>query len=137
MTKTIFAGGAFTRIQDVASDTTPDAFTFTDQFNVGTATVRTSNSITVSGIDTATAIAVTNGTYNINGGAFTAVPGTVVNGDIVQVRHTSSAVASTTVDTLLDIGGVQDTFSSTTAPAGGTASLAPVVSIIRRRQLLS
>jgi hypothetical protein len=137
MTTTIFAGGAFSRVGAAApSDTTPDAFTFVDQFNVPTATVRTSNSITVTGIDAAATISVTNGTYSINGAAFTGSAGTVVLGDTVRAQHTSSAVASTVVDTLIDIGGVQDTFSSTTAGVGGTASMAPVIDIFRRRALL-
>lgn len=138
-----FAGGSFVNV-DVddppVEDTVPDAFTFTDQFNVPTGSVRTSNAITVAGIDTATAISVSGATgeYSINGGAFTDVAGTVVNGDSVRARHTASGSDSTTVDTIIDIGGVTDTFSSTTAAAGGTASLAPVVAIFsRRRRLLS
>uniref|UniRef100_UPI0035ABEB8C hypothetical protein n=2 Tax=Thiothrix subterranea TaxID=2735563 RepID=UPI0035ABEB8C len=95
-------------------DTTPDAFSFTAQTNVARSSEMTSNSITVSGINTAAAISVTNGSYSINGGAFTTSPGLVSNGQTVRVRHTSSANYATKVDTSLTIGGVSSTFSSTT-----------------------
>lgn len=116
------------------SDTTPDQFTFTDQFNVPTSSTRTSNGITVTGIDAAAAISISNGTYSINGAAYTASAGTVVLNDVVTVRHTASGVASTTVDTVLTIDSISDTFSSTTASAGGTASFAPIAALIQRRQ---
>lgn len=135
-----FAGGAFILGPDDAppgDDTTPDDFFFTDQFNVPTASVRTSNGLTIQGIDAVADITVSGGEYSINGAAFTADPGTVVNGDIVRARHTSSGSASTTVDTVITIGGVSDTFSSTTAGAGGTASFAPIAAIVLRRRLLS
>jgi serine protease len=98
----------------LAIDTTPDAFTFTDQTDVGRSTPITSNAITVSGINSATAISVNNGEYSINNGSFTNTTSTVANGDTVQVRHTSSGSFSTTTDTVLTIGGVSDTFTSTT-----------------------
>lgn len=134
-----FAGGAFILGQEAGSDTVPDAFdTFTDQFNVPTTTVRTSNAVTPTGYDAAAAISVSGGDseYSIDGGAFTNAPGTISPGSSVQVRHTSSGSASTTVTTTLNIGGVTASFESTTAGAGGTASLAPVVAITARRQLL-
>jgi hypothetical protein len=136
-----FAAGSFILGADAAGDdTTPDAFdTFTDQFNVPTTTVRTSNSVTPVGYDAAAAISVSGGDseYSIDGAAFTNAGGTINPGSSIRVRHTSSGVASTTVTTTVTIGGVAATFESTTAGAGGTASLAPVIAIIRRRQLLS
>ena len=99
-------------------DTTPDAFSFTDQSNVIAGDVATSNSITVSGIDTATAITVSDGEYAIDGAAFTSAAGTVANGQSVAVRHTATALFETVTSTLLTIGGVSDTFSSTTGPIG-------------------
>lgn len=96
------------------ADTTPDQFTFTDQTNVALSTTITSNTITVSGINTAASISITGGTYSINGGAYTSTTGTVTNGQTVSVRHTSSASYSTATNTTLTIGGVSDTFTSTT-----------------------
>ena len=98
-----------------AKDTTPDAFTFTDQTNVALSAVVTSNEITVAGINTPTTISISNGKYSLNGGAYVTTAGTVKTGDKVKVQHTSSANYAAKVDTVLTIGGVVDTFSSTTA----------------------
>ncbi len=103
----------FTSTTEV-EDTTPDAFAFTDQVDVPLNDLRTSDAITVSGINSTAAISVTGGSYSINGGAFVTTPGTVVNGDMVVAQHTSSGSSTTTVDTTVTIGGVADTFSSTT-----------------------
>ncbi len=107
------AGKCFT------ADTTPDQFIFTDKTVVDLNTNITSNPITVSGINSATNISITSCTgtnceYQINSGAWTSGAGTVLNGDTVTVRQTSSASHSTTTDLTLDIGGVIDTFSVTT-----------------------
>jgi hypothetical protein len=104
------------------SDTTPDAFSFTDQTDVALSTLTTSNTITVTGIDAATAISVTGGEMSINSGAFGSASTTVVASDTVQLRVTSSASNSTAVAVTLDIGGVTDEWSVTTLAvvSGGT-----------------
>lgn len=114
---------AFTLTVSAASDTTPDAFSFVDQTNVALGSTVTSASIVVSGINAATSITVINGLYSINGGAFTSTNGTVVNGDFVVVRHTASGSNSTTVNSTINIGGVTDTFSSTTVAANAAPTL--------------
>lgn len=104
-------------------DTTPDAFAFTDVTGAARSTLYTSNQITVAGINAAAAISVTGGEYQINGGAWTSSPGTVSNGNTVQVRGTSSSAYSTAVPVSLTIGGVSDTYTITTladpASSGG------------------
>ena len=95
-------------------DTTPDAFSFTDQTDVSLSVVVESNEITVAGIDSAASIIITGGEYSVNGGAYTSASGTINNGNTVKVRHTSSATVNTSTDTMLTIGGVSDTFTSTT-----------------------
>jgi hypothetical protein len=101
-----------------AADITPNAFAFTDVSGVPTSTLEVSNSITVSGIEAATAISITGGEYELNGsGTWLTSSGTVVNGTTVRVRHTSSASLSSSVNTTLTIGGVSDTFTSTTVGA--------------------
>jgi CSLREA domain-containing protein len=99
-----------------ATDTTPDPFTFTDLTGVPLSTVQTSNAITVSGIAAPAAISIVGGEYELNssGTWSSSSPTTVANGDTVRVRHTSAATPSTAVDTTLTIGGVSDTFTSTT-----------------------
>lgn len=100
------------------SDTTPDAFSFTDQQGVARGAVVTSAAITIGGIDAPSAISVSGGEYSIGCTAsFTAAAGTITNGQSMCVRHTTSAAGATTTDTVLTVGGVSDTFSTTTVPA--------------------
>jgi hypothetical protein len=97
------------------SDYTPNAFTFIDVTGVPLSTVQTSNAVTVIGITAPAEITIVGGEYQVNGaGPWTSSAGTVANGDTVQVRHTSAATYSTAVNTTLTIGGVSDTFTSTT-----------------------
>lgn len=101
----------------IGSDTTPDQFSFTDQSGVALSATITSAAVTITGIDAAAAITVSGAStplYSINGGAFTADAGTVVVGDSVRARHTSSASYLTAVNTVVTIGGVSDTFTSIT-----------------------
>lgn len=105
----------FNNVRNIAADTTPDAFSFVDLTDIVLNAVTTSASITVSGVNSATAISVTNGEYSINNGLFTSVTGVVNNGNTVRVRHTSAPTISTVANTILDIGGVTDIFTSTTA----------------------
>jgi len=105
------------------TDTTPDAFTFTDVTNAAPSTLTESNAITVSGINAASAISVSGGEYQISGGSWVTAAGTVTNGQTVKVRLTSSSAASTTSNVTLTIGGVSDTFSVTTAAAAGQTGL--------------
>jgi len=58
---------------------------------------------------------VIDGTYSINGGAYTNANGMVSNGDTVTVRQTSSVSYSTTTNATLTIGEVFNTFRVTTA----------------------
>lgn len=95
-------------------DTAPSAFTFTDVTGATTATVYTSNTITLAGMNAAAAITITGGTYSINGGAFVSTAGSVVNNDTVRARVTSSGSASTAVNAVVTIGGVSDTYTVTT-----------------------
>ena len=102
-----------------STDTTPDAFTFTDVTDVAVSTTQTSNTITVSGMDTGASASVTvsGGEYSKNSGAYTSTAGTAQNSDTFSVRHTSSASNSTSVNTTLNIGGISDTYTSTTVAA--------------------
>jgi uncharacterized delta-60 repeat protein len=101
-------------------DTTPDAFTFTDRTGVAKNTDVTSNSITVSGINTDTPMTITGGQYSVGcNGTFSSAPGTVVNGQTVCVRHATSTSNDATVTTILTIGSVSASFSSTTAAGSG------------------
>lgn len=105
---------------DLQGDRTPGAFPIEDQAGVPQSTVIVSAPVTLTGFDSATAISVSGGTapgYSINGADFTSSAGTACPGDQVRVRHTSSPALSTTANTVLTIGGVADTFSTTTVSA--------------------
>lgn len=95
-------------------DTTPGSFVFIDQSNVPLNTLFTSNTITVSGIDTPVPVSITGGQYSVNGGAYTSASGTVSNGNTVRVQVTSSGNYMTAVSASLTIGGFSDTFTVTT-----------------------
>jgi hypothetical protein len=106
------------------ADTTPDQFTFTDNYTALLNRDYISDEITVAGIDTAANITITSGTYSKNDAAYTASAGTVVLGDRVRVKGTSSTAWGTAVNVVLTIGGVSDTFTIMTmgAPSVGTFS---------------
>lgn len=97
-----------------APDSTPDAFTFTDVTGQALSSTITSNTITVTGINVASAISITGGTYSVNGGGYASSPSTVSKDDTVTVRVTSSASYGTAVNGVLTVGGVSDTFTVTT-----------------------
>jgi hypothetical protein len=104
-----------TRTEPVPNDGTPDPFTFSDQVGVARSdTTVTSNSITITDINLTVSVSVSGGTYSKNGGGYTSSAGTAVNGDTFTVRHTSSSQYSTQTNTTLTVGGVSDTFTSTT-----------------------
>ncbi|TAN35432.1 HYR domain-containing protein [Patescibacteria group bacterium] len=116
----IYNAGSVGKCKTALPDTTPEPFTFIDLTDVPVSSTQTSNAITVSGITGPAAITIVGGEYEVNSsGAWSSSAGTVVNGDIVRVRHTSAATYSTAAHTTLTIGGVSDTFTSTTL-AGDT-----------------
>ncbi len=102
---------------DSQSDFIPDAFSFTPQTGAALNTVATSNTITVSGINSASPISIVGGTYKINSGSYTSSPGTVSIGDVadtVTVQRTSSGSYGTQTTATLTIGGVAGAFGVTT-----------------------
>lgn len=96
-------------------DSIPAVFNFVDVTDVAVGSTQTSNTITVSDINVATSISIIGGYYSINGGGFTNTAGMVNNDDEVTVQHIASSSENTAVNTELTIGGVTDTFTSTTA----------------------
>jgi hypothetical protein len=98
-----------------AIDTTPNAFSFADVTGVSLLSVQTSNAVTITGINAPSPVSVTGGTYSIGcSGTFTGTAGVISSGQTVCVRHTASANYNTGTHTLLTVGGVSDTFTSTT-----------------------
>jgi len=115
VTATLTVGGvsaAFT--VTTVLDVTPDAFTFTPVTGAGAKAVTPSNEITVTGIDVAVPVSITNGEYSINGAAYTNAAGIVNKDQKITVRATSSDTPSTDVTAVLTIGGVTGSFVVTT-----------------------
>ena len=97
-------------------DTTPDAFSFTDQFDVPVADVRTADTVTISGINTATPVAVSGDgspEISINGGAWV-TSGTIANNQTLAVRLTSAPGFSTTHTATVTVGDLSDSWDVTT-----------------------
>lgn len=120
-----FTYSSGTCTQQTACDTTPNAFAFTDQTGIALSTLTTSNTLTISGINTATPVSVSGGgspKISINGGAW-GVSGSITNGQSLRVQLTSSASGNTTVAATVTVGGVSDNWSVTTQNTNGTWSL--------------
>lgn len=99
----------------VTADTTPDYFMFEDQVDVFAGMPVVSAPVIISGIDTATTVTVSGGEYSVGcTGAWTSAGGTIANGQSVCVRHSAPLASLATTNTTLTVGGVSDTFSSTT-----------------------
>jgi hypothetical protein len=113
------------------SDGIPAAFTFTDATGVAASTVSTSNTVTITGIDTSVTVSFstsggTDHEYSKNGGAWTAVGNTTaVDGDTLAVRLTSNATALGAAAITMTAGGVSDTYTVTTEAEAATTP--PVV----------
>jgi photosystem II stability/assembly factor-like uncharacterized protein len=71
-------------------DTTPNEFKFDPVLNADLATPVTSNTITITGLNSPAEIAIENGDYEINQDGFTNQVRVINNGDILKVRLTSS-----------------------------------------------
>jgi hypothetical protein len=122
---TLTVGGIFGTFTSttVAADTTPDGFDFLSLSGVARNVTVVSNTITLAGINADTPMSIANGEYSVGcNGTFSSAAGTVLNGQSICVRHTSSAQASTTVTTTLTVGGVSANFASATAASSGGGS---------------
>ena len=93
-----------------APDTTPDAFSFTDQTGVAVSTLITSNIVTISGITGSVNVSVTGDggpQVRINGGTWV-TSGTIQNGQSLEVRLTSSASYGAMHSATVTVGTVSD-----------------------------
>lgn len=112
-------------------DTTPEPFIFVDIEDAATATEVRSNIIQIFGIDSATDVSVIGGSYSINGGDLTIEPGQINNGDTIELVITTPSANAATVEVILTIGGVSDTWSVTTISAGPQILIDKRVELVR------
>ena len=117
-----------------AADTVPDAFAFGSASNVARNAPIDSAAVTVAGINAPATISVSNGSYSVDGAAFTSAPGTVTAGQQVRVRHTSASGFSTSTSTTLTIGGVSASFTSTTEAADTVPAAFDFVDVVDARK---
>jgi len=106
-----------TCISVVAGNTTVNPLYFIDLTGQEINTLLYSNSVLISGMNIPVAISIITGEYSINGGAFTSASGTVVSGNTVIVRRTSSASYEAMVYARLTVGSYFDDFNVTTKAA--------------------
>jgi hypothetical protein len=118
-TATVTVGSVSDNWSVTTIDITPNAFSFNDVTGVNLNTLTTSNTITISGIDTPTSVSVS-GTgspqISINGGGWT-TSGTISNGQSLAVRLTSANAYSSTYSATVTAGGVSDVWYVTTRAA--------------------
>lgn len=124
------AGNRLSSTAVAGADTSPDAFSFSPLAYAPLTTLAVSNSIAVTGITAAAPISVSGGQYSIDGSAWAVLAGTVLAGQAVQLRLTSSASYSTAVSATLDIGGVSGTFTVTTQSVTQATSATNIVSSV-------
>jgi hypothetical protein len=119
-TANVGAAGDSWSVTTVGPDTTPDAFSFTDQTDVALSTLITSNSVNITGITGSVSVSVSGDgspQVRVNGGSWTAGPTTITDGQSLEVRLTSNAANSTMNSATVTVGTVSDQWDVTTASA--------------------
>ncbi len=101
---------------------TPTNGDFTPVTNANVSTEYESNQATLTGLTLPVAVSVINGEYRINNGAYKTIVDTVNNGDVVQVRGTSSAALSTLSKVQLRVGSKTLVFEITTKSSSDASS---------------
>ena len=125
VTATVTAGGVSgSFVLTASTDSTPNAFSFTDVTNAATVTQFT-DSVTITGINTSVTASISMGTdtgggFRVNNsGSYTQTSKSVSNNDVVTVLVGTGVDSFTTYSATLTVGGVSDTFSVTTGSSGG------------------
>ena len=100
------------------ADTTPDSFSFDTISDADLNSQQESNAITVSGITNQVDVQISDGEYSIGctGNNFTASNGTILLGETICVRHTTSSEHLVNTTTTLTLGDVSANFETTTLP---------------------
>ncbi len=84
----------------------------------------------VSGLGGAKPLSIVNGKYSLNGAAFTDKPGTLVDGDKLQVQVQTAAQPNTAIRATLTIGGQTANFVVTTVFVIPPVSAAPLNAVV-------
>jgi hypothetical protein len=96
-------------------DSDPDLFTFDSIAEAETSTVYTSNTVTITGLETSVTLQASNGaSTSKNGGTFNTSNKTINNNDTVRVRMTSSGTFNTLKTSTVQVGSASAAFKITT-----------------------
>lgn len=115
----------------VLDDETPDVFSFTPLTDVVRDTQRLTEIITIAGINTNIPVVITGGEYSVDGGAFTAVAGTIGNHQTLQIRVKTPANYSESKTITINLGSLSASLIVQTpeAPVMLSISLRPTPEI--------
>jgi uncharacterized delta-60 repeat protein len=103
------------------ADIVPNAFAFSAQSGVPLDTVIDSGAAVITGIAGYSPVTVMNGWYSIGcSGTWTQAASFITNGQTICARHASANALTTSTTSTVTIGGVQGTFTTTTAAADTT-----------------
>lgn len=142
ITGTLTSSNSTTQVDTLVVDKTPDAFTWSDDSGNALSDVVTSNQITVSGINSYAYVYYDSSDagdpeYSKNGGTFANLPNSLdsartagvylLDGDDLQIRHTTSASSGVNVGTRVHIGGTSDTYDSKTVTAAASVVTPTIV----------
>ena len=114
-----FNGGTATFTITRTADVTPDPLNFTDVPDATPSTVYTTY-IQITGIEAAVSVSRTSGTalFSVSAtttpGTFGSTATTISNGQYLHLQITSSPTASASLSTVMNVGGVTDTWTVTT-----------------------
>lgn len=95
-----------------AGDTTPSAFSFTDQTGVALGSTNNSDNVTLAGFDNTTTLVLTGDAsckYSINGAAWATANDNINVNDNVALQNVASGSYSTAIGCTLTVGGVANT----------------------------
>jgi len=116
-TITLSAGDGTAGFTITSADLTPVPFAFTSATGAAISALTTSNSVTISGINTSAAVSVSGDgspQVRVGTGLWTTGPTTIISGQTLAVRLTSSAAATTTHTATVTVGNGSATYSVTT-----------------------
>jgi hypothetical protein len=132
-----------TRTVIVEEDIVPEVFTFTEQAEVFLNTEIESDVVTITGVNVATPVSITNGEFSINGGDYTSAAATITSGQNIKVRTTSGAAVGELKQVSLTVGSLTSEFdvtSRTAEPSGlfaGTGTFAGVTDLATVKGIIS
>ena len=96
-----------------AIDVTPEPFDLGSVSDVELSSVQQSSLVTITGLSDGVQVPlrISNGEYQLDSGSYTSTSAWVSNGAQIRVRHTASALGSSTTETVLSVGGLSVPFN--------------------------